>query len=172
MPLDESSVLEPKDPSLKHHDHWPVFVLKDAYVVSQKTDDAISLLAANKDNPAKITGRLDTVEDEYLHLVKDSDYTSRTILLSNVTVYSFAEYHDGSYGFWAGGQAGWFELEETLPEYDSILVEMNVAASMLYYIADKARRSRKTEFTHSEYDKHIRRLFKDVGNYLQSILQR
>ena len=169
MPLAESSVLQPRSPSLKSPDDWPTFILRKANIVSRKTGQIASLLTAHKENPLQVTGRLVPIDEErLLPLIKVSDYTRKQILLSNITSYAFAEYDDGSYGFWAAGQAGWFELEDFRPEYKTTLEEMSVATSMLYFIADKMRRSRKTDFTRGEFDKHIQRLFKDVYILLQT----
>lgn len=162
MALAESSILKPKHPDLKDPDDWPIFTLTNANVISQETGLPCSLLAAHRDNRVKVVGRMGEVEDEHSHLVLDAHYAGRTIQLSNVATYSFAEYPDGTYGYWAAGEAGWFELEETVPKYRPIIDDMNVATSMLYFIADKMRRSRKTDFTGAEFNKHIRRLFQDV----------
>lgn len=45
----------------------------------------------------------------YINLVRDKNYRDKTIELSNVMTYAFAEYDDGTHGFWAAGLAGWFE---------------------------------------------------------------
>ena len=96
-----------------------------------------------------------------------------TIKLVNVTTYAFAEFEGGGHGFWAAGQAGWFEIEGALPAYKPVYDEMGVAASMLYFLADKIRKSRKKGFTTDQFNAHIRRLFRDVGhnhpNYLPAM---
>ena len=94
--------------------------------------------------------------------VRDSNYRRHTIEIKDVTTYAFAEYEGGGYGFWAAGQAGWFEIEATSSEYKEIYEEMMVAASMLYFIADRTRRSRKSNFTQSEFTAYMKRQFKDV----------
>lgn len=96
--------------------------------------------------------------------VRDPNYEGANIEITNVLTYSFAEVIGGSggYSFWAAGQAGWFEIESHNPSYKSIYDEMGVAASMLYYLTDKLRKSRKKKFTHSEFSSYIRWLFKDV----------
>ena len=162
MPVAESSVLRPRHADRTNPDDWPIFTLTNAYVVSQTTGLPCSLLAANKDNKVKVVGRLGEVNEEDSHLILDASNANRTVQLGNVTTYSFGQHTDGTYGFWAAGEAGWFELEETVAEYKPFLDEMNVATSMLYFIADKIGRSRKTDFTGAEFNKHIRRLFHDV----------
>ena len=162
MPVAENSVLVPKSSELKNPDDWEIFALTEANVFSQKTGQPCSLLSANTDNPVKVTGRLLEVDEELSHLILDPKYINRTIQIPNVTSFSYAEFEDGTYGFWAPGQAGWFELRETVPGYKSILEDMNVATSMLYFIADKFRRSRKTDLNTREFQKYILRFFQDV----------
>ena len=165
MVVNECLVLEPKQPHLPTPDDWPVFALKDAYVVGQKSGELVSLLSAHKDNHVKVIGRLRKVDPEQRSLVKDPNYRNVTTEIPHVSSFAFAEYDDGSYGFWAAGQAGWFELEEPLPKYKPVFDEMGVGTSMLYFVADKIRRSRKTQFTGNEFNKHIRRIFKDVPSH-------
>lgn len=162
MPIAESRVLKPREGGVEDSNDWPSFSLVDASVVSQATGLPCSLLSAHKDNRVTVVGRLNEVGDE--SRVLDPKCRQRIIQLQNVTTYSFAEYGDGTYGFWAAGEAGWFELEEMVPQYKPIIDEMNVATSMLYFVADRMRRSRKTQFTKAEFDKHIHRLFQDVTN--------
>ena len=102
--------------------------------------------------------------------VKLPNYTDLHIEIPKVILYAFAEYDDGSYGFWAAGEAGWFELETTVSSYKRIFDEMCVGASMLYFLVDKSRRSRKTDFTRTELTKHTERIFKDVMSPLHSQL--
>ena len=94
--------------------------------------------------------------------VRDPNYKNAIVEITNVLTYSFAEVVGGGYSFWAAGQAGWYEIETTASSYKPIYDEMGVAASMLYYLADKLRKSRKKKFTHSEFTSYIRWLFKDV----------
>lgn len=57
----------PKDPSLINTDTWPIFALKKVKVVSQDTGQPVSLLAAQKNNPVRVTGQLLEVEDDLQH---------------------------------------------------------------------------------------------------------
>lgn len=94
--------------------------------------------------------------------VQDPNYRRATVEISNVLTYSFAEVVGGGYSFWAAGQAGWFEIETTTSSYKPIYDEMGVAASMLYYLADKLHNSRKSKFKRPESTSYIRCLFKNV----------
>ncbi|KAG8530350.1 uncharacterized protein KY384_004852 [Bacidia gigantensis] len=168
MPLQEDAVLQPKDIGLKCSDDWPTFYLTKANITSVATGEPVSLLSAHKGNPVKVSGRLEEVDEELAHLVRHEKYKKHTIELSNVTVFAFAEFEDETYGFWAAGQAGWYDIGETVPSYKPVLDEMSVEASMIYFLADKVRRSRKTKYSATEAEKYVRRLFSDyhtAGKY-------
>lgn len=65
MSVPESHVLKPRDPKILRSDDWPDFSIAKVNVVSQSTGQPVSLLSAHKDNPVKVTGRLEEVEDRY-----------------------------------------------------------------------------------------------------------
>ncbi len=79
-------------------------------------------------------------------------------------MFAYADNDDGTYGFWAAGKAGWFEIESTALSYGSLYEEMAVAASMLYMFADKCRRANKNKsnLTNKEVNKYMKRIFSDV----------
>lgn len=83
--------------------------------------------------------------------------------LRNVTTYAFAEYEDGSYGFWAAGKAGWFEIQSPASSYKETYSLMNEAASMFYMLADKLRRAikKRPKLNAKELEKYTRVLFKE-----------
>lgn len=89
---------------------------------------------------------------------------SKTVELDNITNYAFAEYDDGTYGFWAAGKAGWYELKDPATAYKQAFNGMNEAASMFYMLADKVRRSYKTNWKLSAkgLDRYASTIFKDV----------
>lgn len=101
------------------------------------------------------------------NIVKDEKYLTKTIQLDRITKYAFAEYDDGTYGFWAAGKAGWFELGEPAPKFKPIFEGMNEAAAMFYLLADKLRRSYKTNWTLSKkgLDRYATTIFKDVSSW-------
>ena len=68
MLIAETSVLQPKDPNAGKPDDWPVFALKDVNVISLAGRHPVSLLAANKRNPVKVTGRLCQFDHDLIHL--------------------------------------------------------------------------------------------------------
>ena len=78
--------------------------------------------------------------------------------------YAFAEYVDGTYGFWVAGKAGWFEIQSSSKTYKETYEKMNEAASMFYMLADKLKRShnRRPKLTQKALDKHADRVFQDV----------
>lgn len=96
--------------------------------------------------------------------MRNQKYRNLPIEISNVTCYAYAEFEEGEgYGFWAAGEAGWFEIESTVPEYQPIHHDMCIATSLLYFIADKYRNSRKSKFTRSELGPYMRRIFREVS---------
>ena len=68
MAVSEETVLEPKSGSLVNTDDWASFSIAKVSVVSKENGQLISLLSANKDNPVKVTGRLQEVEEKHQHL--------------------------------------------------------------------------------------------------------
>ena len=87
--------------------------------------------------------------------------------IRNVTTYAFAEYEDGSYGFWAAGKAGWFQIQSPASSFKETYALMNEAASMFYMLADKLRRAikKRPKLNAGELDKYTRVLFKEVMNH-------
>lgn len=179
----EEEVLEPISQSDQDPDNWPNFCLTKCNVVSQSSGKQVSLLSAHKGNLVKVIGQLEEVEDDLLHLgqtflkngsqnhvanlaniVRDKHYQKRTIELENISVYAFAEYEDGSYGFWAAGKAGWFEFTGSSSSYQSLYDEMVEAASMLYMLADKLRRAinDRPKQNPKEIEYYSSRIFRDV----------
>lgn len=65
MSVPEGDVLRPRDPKVLRSDDWPEFSIAKVNVVSQSTGKPVSLLSAHKDNPVKVTGRLEEVEDQW-----------------------------------------------------------------------------------------------------------
>lgn len=68
MLVKEESLLEPRDPSLQNADDWPSFPIKNIRVTSQKTGKDVSLLSAHPENVVNVSGKLDQIDDELLHL--------------------------------------------------------------------------------------------------------
>ena len=82
-----------------------------------------------------------------------------------MTRYAFAEYADGTYGFWAAGKAGWFEIQSPAPSFKSTYDKMNEAASIFYMLADRLRRAykRAPSMAHKELKKYVKKIFQTVG---------
>lgn len=57
----EADVLCPVDPKL-HPDDWPIHHLKKINVISQQTQQSVSLLDSHKDHAVQVTGILDAVD--------------------------------------------------------------------------------------------------------------
>ena len=98
--------------------------------------------------------------------VKDRNYSNKTISITNVATYSFSLFDDGSFGFWAAGKAGWFEIRKPAKVWQDIYADMEEAVGMFYYLADKYRLSGVTMSRASAKtrDAHIKHLFTDVGH--------
>ncbi|KAM0800179.1 hypothetical protein BDR22DRAFT_821937 [Usnea florida] len=163
MEILEEDVLKPKDPSLINSDEWPTFNLKKINVTSQRTGKVCSLLAAHKAHPVIVSGKLEKVDSDLLPLVRDKGYRESRVELRNVTTYAFAEYQDGSYGFWAAGKAGWFEIQSPATSFKETYSLMNEAASMFYMLADKLRRAikKRPKLNEKELERYSRVLFKE-----------
>ncbi|KAL8830734.1 MAG: hypothetical protein Q9191_001264 [Dirinaria sp. TL-2023a] len=163
MIVPETKLLWPKDPRITDSDDWPSYVLRKVKVLSKATGEPVSLLAAHDGHPVKVSGTLEAVEDEHSANVKDDKYRSKTVELDDITTYAFAEYNDGTYGFWAAGKAGWFELKDPAPAYKDAFAGMNEAASMFYMLADKLRRSHKTHMrlSNKALERYANSIFKD-----------
>lgn len=91
------------------------------------------------------------------------------IELDHVTTYAFAEYDDGTCGFWAAGKAGWFEIQSPHASYKATYDKMNEAASIFYMLADKMRRAHKMypKLSNKALNKYAGSVFQDVGRFLR-----
>ncbi|KAL9123356.1 MAG: hypothetical protein Q9187_000083 [Circinaria calcarea] len=144
MDLQEGLVLEPLERSIcDDSTQWPEFSLKNVRVLSEATGGFVSLLAAHQAFSVRVEGILEEIDPAYLALVKNSSYRSTPIILENVVTYSFSQFEDGTFGFWAAGKAGWFELRDPNKAYLKSYEEMKEATGMFYYLADKYRNIRK-----------------------------
>ena len=85
--------------------------------------------------------------------------------LKDVKRYSFAQYEDGSYGFWAEGKAGWFELKTAISSYRHTFDKMSEATDMFYHMSDKwgnTKRKRKTNISTAIIEKEAQEIFSEV----------
>ena len=184
MAILENEILEARNPKIKDSDNWPSYTLKRTKVLSQTTGEPVSLFAANTNNPVQVLGTLETVDPAYRQnsmcleicarslanrrtQVKNDKYRSKTIELAGITTYAFAEYDDGTYGFWAAGRAGWFELRDPAPVYKQAFEGMHEAASMFYMLADKLRRAlnKNPKLSGKGLERYANAIFKDVRLY-------
>lgn len=93
--------------------------------------------------------------------VRDKNYVGKSIELVLVTQYAFAEYSDGTFGFWAAGKAGWFELQSPADSFEPTYLKMNEAASVFYMLADRVRRARvkASDLSQKELRKYMNKVF-------------
>ena len=82
-----------------------------------------------------------------------------------MVTYSFSQYNDKSFGVWAAGRAGWYELKVPSRSYRNIYKEMEEAIGMFYYLADKFRDDLVlySKASSKALDSHVRYLFKEVS---------
>lgn len=68
MAIPEEDILEAKDPNIMDTDKWPSFSLRKVSVVSMRNGQTMSLLEAHQDSPVKVSGQLETISKDELHL--------------------------------------------------------------------------------------------------------
>ncbi|KAL8658154.1 MAG: hypothetical protein Q9226_001237 [Calogaya cf. arnoldii] len=161
--LPEADVHGPVDPKL-HSDDWPIHHLKKINVISQQTQQSVSLLESHKDHAVQVTGILDAVDFPQGRKIPNGKWRNKRIEISDVSFWAFSEQEpDRTICLWASGKAGWYELHDPVPQYQDIFNGMNEAVSMLYHLADKYRRSRKNQssITIKDMNKLVRSAFHD-----------
>ncbi|KAK7627660.1 hypothetical protein IWX47DRAFT_787764 [Phyllosticta citricarpa] len=154
MPVHESEVLKPRDPSISDENDWHEFVLSNAEVRDAETNSLANLLIADDVSPVTIVGRLEPVEKNQAHLLRNSQPRGTVIEVRNVTRFAYGQYDDGEVAIWAAGEAGWFKL---LPSrsYRSVFEGMVEAINLLYYLADVYREG--------EHDGSAKAIFKRIA---------
>lgn len=68
MHIREESVLQPRKAADINPDDWAQFNINNIKVTSQNTGIDVSLLSAHQNNPVKVSGKLERVENELIHL--------------------------------------------------------------------------------------------------------
>lgn len=97
--------------------------------------------------------------------MKPIAYRNRIVTVDSVATYSFSLFDDGSFGFWAAGKAGWFELRSPAKDFKRVFAAMQEATGMFYYLADKYR-NRHTSLLNLPAKKleiHVKRQFNDAS---------
>lgn len=80
MSAREESLLQPRKATEVSPDDWAEFKIKKVTVTSQKTGAIVSLLSAHQNNPVKVCGKLEAVDEDLRHLGRRS--SSRNIFKS------------------------------------------------------------------------------------------
>ncbi|KAL8735964.1 MAG: hypothetical protein Q9166_000526 [cf. Caloplaca sp. 2 TL-2023] len=160
--LSEADVLGPVNPKL-HSDDWPIHHLKNVNIISQQTQQSVSLLDSNKDHAVQVTGVLEAVDSPQGRKLLDGRSRNKRIEISDVSFWAFSEEDDRSVCLWASGRAGWFELHDPVPHYQAIFKGMTEAVSMFYHLADKYKRlrSNSSHSSVSNMNKFVRSAFHD-----------
>ncbi|KAJ4983249.1 defective in methylation-7 protein [Stagonosporopsis vannaccii] len=141
MPVFESEVLKPREPSLAEDD-WAEFVLSDASVGHESNGKPANLLLAYADTPLKVQGRLEAPSREHSHYVLQKPFKPTEILVRGVTRYAYEQQTDGAYKIWALGEAGWFEIQPAA-HYKAIYHDMIEAVDLLFFVTDIYNEPRK-----------------------------
>ena len=68
MAVAEEDLLEAKDRRIEDTDEWPSFSLRKVNIVSMRNGQQMSLLEAHHNSPVKVSGQLETVGKDQLHL--------------------------------------------------------------------------------------------------------
>ena len=158
----EADLLKHVDPSL-YSDDWPQFLLVNAEVTDPESGTLENLLVATGSSPLVVTGRLERLDSGEQQLrtpsqsqptlssvkkasaaranaqaVHNRDALPSTVTVPNVQQFSYGQYDDGEYAFWAAGSAGWFEIRPSR-RYKSIFKDMTEVINCLYFTADALR---------------------------------
>ncbi|EEH10040.1 conserved hypothetical protein [Histoplasma capsulatum G186AR] len=155
------NVLAARDASLRDENDWEEFALTDVKVLVPGKTRYANVLFASVDNPVRVTGQLEIVEEEQEELVLDDSYRNKRVLIDNVTHYAYGQHDDGEIGLWVAGVAGWFSISPARG-YKPMFNEMVEAIDLLYFLADKHQKSRKrgkkwnpkVDYLFDEYTKH------------------
>ncbi|OKL61478.1 hypothetical protein UA08_03498 [Talaromyces atroroseus] len=137
----EDQVLKPRDPSLEDENEWEEFGLTDVKILIPGKSRYANLLATSPENPVRVIGSLNEVEEEQRHLVLDDDYISKRIVIENVTHYAYGQHADGEIGVWVAGQAGWYSIVPA-KGYRPMHNDMVEAVDLLYFLVDRHRNHR------------------------------
>ncbi|OJD15961.1 hypothetical protein AJ78_03830 [Emergomyces pasteurianus Ep9510] len=155
------NVLAVRDASLNDENDWEEFALTDVKVLVPGKARYANILSASADNPVRVTGQLEIVEEEQEQLVLDDSYRNKRVLIDSVTHYAYGQHDDGEIGLWVAGSAGWFSIAPARG-YKPMFNEMVEAIDLLYFLADKHRKDRrrgkkwnpKVDYLFDEYTKH------------------
>ncbi|PGH02279.1 hypothetical protein GX51_04719 [Blastomyces parvus] len=155
------NVLAARNASLNDENDWEEFALTDVKVLVPGKTRYANVLSASADNPVRVTGQLDVVEEDQEELVLDDSYRNKRVLIDNVTHYAYGQHDDGEIGLWVAGTAGWFSIAPARG-YKPMFNEMVEAIDLLYFLADQHQKSRrrgkkwnpKVDYLFEEYTKH------------------
>ena len=86
--------------------------------------------------------------------------------MTDVKLYAFAEYMDGTYGFWAAGKSGWFEFESVATTYRYFHGRMSEATAWIYILADKIKKEnpKVSGINGVKLEKYMQTVFSDVSS--------
>ncbi|KAK8154488.1 hypothetical protein IWX90DRAFT_391220 [Phyllosticta citrichinensis] len=162
MPVHESEVLRPRDPSITNENDWEEFILENAKVHDDETKSLTTLLHTDNLSPVTVVGRLKPVASEQAHLLRNSQPRDTVIEVRNVTRFAYGQYADGEVAIWAAGDAGWFKLHPSR-SYKSIFKGMVAAINLLYHIGDLYQKG--------EQDGNAKAIFQRVAKDMPKVYQ-
>nr|POF14065.1 hypothetical protein CFP56_03089 [Quercus suber] len=117
--------------------------LCDCRVLDTNTKQPISLLTAATFNAVTVIGTLNPLPKDKWHHYTNPEHRNKThhIEITNVTRNAFGEYDDGSFGLWAAGQTGWYDIKGA-GEYNAMMDFMRDDIRTFYFVADAYREAR------------------------------
>ena len=138
-----------------------------------------NLLAASDGNPVQVVGCLEEVEedqeslgellfryavDEYMltEPVLDPNYTSKRIVIDNVTHFSYGQHEDGEMGIWVAGRAGWFSISPARG-YKPVFNDIVGAVDLLYFLIDKHQTAQRRRGRRKRWGPSVEYLCEEVG---------
>ncbi|KAF2734473.1 hypothetical protein EJ04DRAFT_466552 [Polyplosphaeria fusca] len=142
MPVNESQVLKPINPTITNSDDYEIFSLRDARVVHSGNGKLANLLDAYADKPLRVEGKLGPPDKSQQRCLLKKPFKPVDLEITNVMRYSYGQTPDGDVVIWALGKAGWFELEPSRA-YNNLYKDMVEAVQILYFITDIYNEPRK-----------------------------
>nr|POE85092.1 hypothetical protein CFP56_68661 [Quercus suber] len=117
--------------------------LCDCQVLDPSTRQPVSLLTAATFNAVTVIGTLHALPKEKWHHYAKPEYRNKShhIEITSVMRNAFGEYDDGTFGLWAAGETGWYDIRGA-DEYKSMMEFMREDIRTFYFIADAYREPR------------------------------
>lgn len=132
-------------------DAWPIFQLDNVEIYTldhRGRTFPTELWRATTSHPVTVEGTLVrlTRDMQKTHVKPTSRHSTNAtglrLKIEQCTYWSYGQFEDGVVGWWAAGEAGWFELKPA-QSYRPIYKRMKAAIELMYFVADLHRDSLK-----------------------------